>query len=308
MRSTRAPKTESGGQAALLPKEIEKVGVSPLKCQGIKTRLVRFIAENVAWQGRGRWIEPFLGSAVVLFNLAPPCAIVSDTNVHIIRFFRDIQSEALHEDKVRSYLVDAGRELSKHGQRYYNEIRERFNRHGGSFDFLFLNRSCYNGMMRFNRGGEFNVPFGHKPNRFRKAYITKIFNQIAWVRKLMRGKNWIFRVADWKNTVAEARSDDFVYMDPPYIGRHTGYYNSWTLEEAEQLSETARELPCGFALSMWKENRYRKNAHLENRWSGLCTKTQSHFYHVGPTEALRNAVVEALIVKPGYAAQGEGRQ
>jgi len=306
MRSTRTPKTESGGQTALLPKKIAKVGVSPLKCQGIKTRLVQFIADNIAWQGRGRWIEPFLGSAVVLFNLAPHRATVSDTNVHIIRFFRDIQCGALHEERVRTYLIDADRELRKHGQRYFNEIRERFNRDGGSLDFLFLNRSCYNGMMRFNRAGGFNVPFGHKPNRFRQAYVTKILNQIAWVRELIRGKDWIFRVADWKGTVAEARSDDFVYMDPPYIGRHTGYFNSWTLDEAEQLAESARELPCGFALSMWKENRYRKNSHLEEQWSGLCTRTHSHFYHVGPSEDLRNAMLEALIVKPGYAVRRRG--
>ncbi len=227
MRSTRTPKTESGGQTALLPKKIAKVGVSPLKCQGIKTRLVQFIADNIAWQGRGRWIEPFLGSAVVLFNLAPHRATVSDTNVHIIRFFRDIQCGALHEERVRTYLIDADRELRKHGQRYFNEIRERFNRDGGSLDFLFLNRSCYNGMMRFNRAGGFNVPFGHKPNRFRQAYVTKILNQIAWVRELIRGKDWIFRVADWKGTVAEARSDDFVYMDPPFSVRARRVFNEY---------------------------------------------------------------------------------
>jgi DNA adenine methylase len=57
---------------------------------------------------------------------------------------------------------------------------------------------------------------------------------------------------------------------------------------------------------MWKENRYRKNSHLEEQWSGLCTRTHSHFYHVGPSEDLRNAMLEALIVKPGYAVRRRG--
>jgi DNA adenine methylase len=114
----------------------------------------------------------------------------------------------------------------------------------------------------------------------------------------MRAKEWEFQATDWKKTLSEVRDEDFVYADPPYIGRYTDYYNGWSLEEAGRLAEAVRALPCGFAVSMWKENRYRKNGHLEAEWNGLCTKTYAHFYHVGPSELLRNPMIEALIVKP----------
>ncbi len=305
MRSIRAPQSEAGEQTAFLPKGIEKVIVSPIKCQGIKTRLVSFIAQSIAWNGRGRWIEPFLGSGVVLFNLAPRRALVSDTNYHIIRFFTDLQSGPLGEVEVRRYLTEAGKELSRYGQKFYNDVRDRFNRLGGSLEFLFLNRSCFNGVMRFNSRGEFNVPFGHKPNRFRSGFITKISNQVARVRRVMQGKKWLFRHADWRQTLSEAQAGDFVYADPPYIGRHTGYFNAWTNLDATQLARSVRRLRCGFAVSMWKENRYRRNLHLESHWSGLCEKNLNHFYHVGSRENLRNSMIEALVVDPCHLARSE---
>src|SRR5262249_11440711 len=184
----------------------------------------------------------------------------------------------------------------KHGADYYYEARDRFNEYGSSFDFLFLNRSCFNGVMRFNGRGKFNVPFGHKPHRFARGYITKIANQVDWAAKQMRSKDWEFRVAGWDETLSVAQPCDFVYLDPPYIGRHTDYYNSWDEVEAGRLASAAKNLPCGFALSMWLENRYRKNPHIEECWSGLELRICKHFYHVGSTESLRNEMDEALII------------
>jgi len=173
----------------LLPKKIAKTGVPPIKCQGIKTRLVPFIAGSVAWDGSGNWVEPFLGSGVVLFNVAPDRARVSDTNPHIIKFYRDLQSGKLRPENLRDYLTDSASRLEAGGQSYYNFVRDRFNKEGDSRDFIFLNRSCFNGLMRFNSKGGFNVPFGHKTERFRQAYITKIMNKVKWVLAVMRGKN-----------------------------------------------------------------------------------------------------------------------
>lgn len=59
---------------------------------------------------------------------------------------------------------------------YYYEVRDRFNESHDPYDFLFLNRSCFNGLMRFNRQHRYNVPYGHNDNRFSKAYVTKIVN------------------------------------------------------------------------------------------------------------------------------------
>ncbi|MCB1194104.1 MAG: Dam family site-specific DNA-(adenine-N6)-methyltransferase [Leptospiraceae bacterium] len=285
-----------------MPKKILSVGVPPIKCQGIKTKLVKFIAESILWKGKGKWIEPFLGSGVVLFNILPERAIVGDTNKHIIRVYSDIQNKKITASMVKDFLEENSIKLQKEGQDYYNFIRSRFNEKGEPLDLIFLNRSCFNGIMRFNSQGNYNVPFGHKPERFRKGYITKIINQIKWVSKILDSRDWQFLVADWRKTLSYADKNDFVYLDPPYIGRHTDYYNNWTLEEAIALSEYSKNLNCGYALSMWLENKYRKNDHVENYWNNLDVMSFTHFYHVGSTESLRNEMQEGLIIKPKYSS------
>ncbi len=289
----------------ILPMELAHTGVPPVKCQGIKTKLVPFILRNVLWNSgdRGRWIEPFLGSGVVALNLAPERAILTDSNEHIIRLYREIQGSAVTPFNVRERLEAETSRLALGGADYYYTVRDRFNRSPTSFDFLFLNRSCFNGVMRFNRKGQFNVPFGHKPERFSKAYITKIANQVSWARRQMQGKAWEIRVSDWKTALGCANAHDFVYIDPPYIGRHTDYYNSWKDADAEQLAEVTKSLPCGFAVSMWLENRHRYNAHVSDCWEGTDVRTMSHFYHVGSHESLRNSMDEALLIKPGHSAE-----
>jgi DNA adenine methylase len=283
-----------------LPRATKHVIVPPIKCQGIKTKLVKFILNNISWNGKGRWIEPFLGSGVVLFNVQPERALVNDINPHIIRLYQMIYDGSLSSEEVRVYLSAEGKKLLSNGEEYYYLVRERFNQTGNPLDFIFLNRSCFNGVMRFNSKGEFNVPFCRKPDRFRQAYVTKIVNQISRIQKIMRGKDWEFRVGDWRECLENVTADDFVYLDPPYLGRHTDYYQQWSENDAAELARLAQNLPCGFALSMWKENRYRLNEHLDRYWNGLIERTFTHFYYVGSTENLRNAMEEALLIKPGY--------
>lgn len=285
-----------------LPRTTKQVIVPPVKCQGIKTKLVQFILSNISWNGKGRWIEPFLGSGVVLFNVQPERALASDINPHIIRLYQMIYSGTLSAEEVGAYLTSEGKKLLSRGEDYYYAVRERFNRSGDPLDFIFLNRACFNGVMRFNSKGEFNVPFCRKPDRFRQAYVTKIVNQILQIRKVMQGRDWEFRVQDWRNALKNLTEDDFVYLDPPYIGRHTDYYQQWSEDDAADLAKITRELPCGFALSMWKENKYRYNQHIDLYWNGLVERTFNHFYHVGSTENLRNSMEEALLIKPGYEA------
>jgi len=293
-----------------LPVQLAHIGVPPIKCQGIKTKLVPFIFKSISWEPtpQSRWIEPFVGSGVVAFNLSPPRALLSDLNRHIIDLYRAIQSGALDAASLRDFLENEGEKLAKRGADHYYEIRDRFNEEGSPFDFIFLNRACFNGVMRFNRYGKFNVPFGHKPQRFARAYITKIVNQVAWAAKQMRGKDWEFRSTPWEEVFSEAGPNDFVYLDPPYIGRHTNYINDWPDSEAVYLAKAARKLPCGFALSMWLENRHRRNTHIDEHWSGLDLRVCSHFYHVGATENLRNEIDEALVIKPGFATPDRGKQ
>ena len=290
-----------------LPRHIAHVRVPPLKCQGIKVKLVPFITETVAWDGRGRWIEPFLGSGSVLFNARPERAIASDVNPHIIDLYQGIQSGVISAATVATFLCGEGQMLRQRGEQYYYYVRDRFNDTNDPLDFLFLNRSCFNGMVRFNKQGRFNVPFCKKIERFRPAYITKICNQVAWVACQMRNRNWTFQVADWRDTLRHVHSQDFVYLDPPYIGRSTDYYSHWTERDANELASAVKDLAATWAYSMWMKNRYRYNDHLTKHFSSYDVLTTEHFYHVGASESLRNAMTEALVISPGSASSSRPR-
>lgn len=268
-----------------------------IKCQGIKTKLVTQIIAAAGDGVEGRWIEPFCGSCVVALNLKPQRALLADTNIHIIKLYQAIQDKSITPAIVREYLEDEGCKLSKGGADYYYQVRERFNNNPQALDFLFLNRSCFNGVMRFNRYGKFNVPFGHKPNRFAQAYITKIVNQVRKFAEVLQGREWQFQVSDFRATLAKAEPVDVVYADPPYADRHVDYFNSWSDADEQDLVQLLKALRCRFILSTWHSNHYRENLAIQQHWQapGYYLQTAEHFYHVGATEDLRNAMREALI-------------
>jgi DNA adenine methylase len=102
--------------------------VPPIKCQGIKTKLVPFIEETINWdKQQGIWYEPFLGSGVVLFNVCPQRAVVGDRNQHIIDFYRSVQRHEITSESMREYLERESVMLRTGGAEYYYEVRDRFN-------------------------------------------------------------------------------------------------------------------------------------------------------------------------------------
>ncbi len=272
--------------------------VPPLKCQGIKTKLVPTLQTLIS-DIKGCWVEPFCGSCVVAFNLRPQKARLTDTNQHIIRFYQALQHGEITPAQVTDYLQQAGGQLSRYGADYYYEVRARFNQQPHPLDFLFLNRACFNGVMRFNQKGRFNVPFCHKPQRFAQAYITKITNQVKAVIHLLEGRDWQFEVADFRVSLAQARPEDMVYADPPYAGRHTDYFNHWTTQDESELIHRLKQLPCPFLLSTWQANRFRDNPSLEANWQtpGVQVVAIEHFYHVGAATTHRHPMVEAVVVR-----------
>lgn len=290
-----------------LPLTLNHVNAPPLKSQGIKTKLVPMIGESILWNPtiRGRWVEPFLGTGVVALNLAPPRALLCDLNPHTIRLLQDVQSGLINPRATREYLTREGALLSAKGESHYYEVRDRFNSEPNSHDFLFLNRTSFNGIIRFNRKGFFNTPFCHKPDRFDPSFLTRVVNQITWAARQMKGKDWQFKCQDWRETYAEVGPEDFVYLDPPYVGRNADYFSQWNEEHADALAESTQKLPCGYALSMWIRNTYRTNCHIDAKWPNHTTRLASHFYHVGSTESLRNEMIEGLLCKPGFCIESE---
>ena len=233
--------------------------VPPIKSQGIKTKLVPHIARLVPDGFSGTWIEPFMGTGAVAFNIAPTKALLCDTNPHLIRFYQSLADKSVTADSVQEYLEREGALLLERGEEHYYEVRDRFNHAGSPMDFLFLNRACFNGMMRFNRRGEFNVPFCRKPARFSKAYITKIVNQVRAVVQILDAKNFQFQCQDFERTIQAAKAGDIIYCDPPYIDRHADYFNAWTEHEERRLHKLLSATPAKFILSTWHHNDYRKN-------------------------------------------------
>ena len=274
-----------------------KILVPPIKCQGIKTKIVPFIKEKVARNENGIWIEPFVGTGVVAFNIAPQNALLCDKNKYIIALYQGIQNGTITSQAVREFLEYHGAILEQQGALYYKKMRESFNQNGDPLYFLFLNRSDFNGMIRFNRRGEFNVPFCQKPNRFSKSYITKICNQVENAASVMRGKSWEFKCCAWQEAFEKATESDYIYLDPPYIGRDTSYVGEWPESEAIQLAEYAHKTLANVCLSMWKENEFRRNDHLFDYWSDFTWHEQEHFYHIGAKESNRHPMIEVLAIK-----------
>ncbi len=269
-----------------------KVSVPPIKSQGIKTKLVPCI---VPPKFDGLWIEPFMGTGVVAFNTAPRKALLCDTNPHLINFYQEIKDGKITPEIVRKYLNNEGAKLLEIGEDHYYSIRVRFNESHNPLDFLFLNRSGFNGMIRFNRKGGFNIPFCKKPTRFAQAYVTKIVNQVTAVSQVIKFKEFEFKCQSFEKTIKNCTSNDIVYCDPPYIGRHTDYFNGWNEDLEQLLHSELDKIPGKFILSTWHHNDFRSNEYIDTLWSGYNILTREHFYHVGGQEKNRNPMIEAII-------------
>ncbi len=276
--------------------------VTPIKTQGKKTKLLERIQVQVNTNNM-LYVEPFLGSGEVLFNLNPDRAYVSDNNVHIINFYKNIQNGTIDSKKVRDFLEYHGSKLKEIGKDYYYQIRDEFNKNHDSLYFLFLNRSCFNGVMRFNRKGEFNVPFCNKPDRFAKALITKICNQVDSVKQIIdsHGENWVFECSDWKDTVDKFSDNvsNIFYFDPPYVARNATYFDEWTQEKNDEFFNIIKSIKGKFVLSNWYENSFRKNDSLINCFNEneFTFDFIDHFYYVGGEEKNRNSICECLVIK-----------
>lgn len=155
-----------------------------------------------------RYIEPFLGGGSVFFHLQPRSAVLSDANEHLIETYIQIR------DDTESIVSKLSEHQCKHSKEYYYEVRNK--KHDSPTDraaqFLYLNRTCWNGLYRVNLKGVFNVPIGTKNTVVLK---TDDFHKVAEALK-----NSKLLVQDFEKTMAGAREGDFVYVDPPYTVNH----------------------------------------------------------------------------------------
>ena len=121
--------------------------------------------------------------------------------------------------------------------------------------------------------------------------------------ELFQKYDWSFICQSFEETISMAKKNDFIYCDPPYIGRHVDYYDSWNEQAEISLHKLLVDSNARFMLSTWDHNDYRQNDYIALVW-GDCEKiTQEHFYHVGAKEKNRNPVIEALLTN--YTVNGK---
>ncbi|WP_422033633.1 DNA adenine methylase [Reyranella sp.] len=154
------------------------------------------------------YLEPFLGSGAVFFHLRPKNAVLSDKNSALINVYQQIRCnwQAVHRALSRHQKC--------HSKQYYYEERRRRHRlaHEEAAQFLYLNRTCWNGLYRVNLRGQFNVPIGTKSS------VILDTDDFAGASNLLRDVN--LEVSDFEKTVDMARLNDFLFVDPPYTTRH----------------------------------------------------------------------------------------
>ena len=277
--------------------------IPPIKSQGIKTKLVPWINDIISQSGldlcKANWVEPFFGTGVVGLNAqVGGLRIVGDSNPHIINFYNGIKDGVITSFNMREYLEREGAVLAsadEEGYAHYRDVRDRFNKEHSPFDFIFLSRAGFNGMMRFNKKGEWNIPFCKKPDRFAPAYVTKICNQVANVQRVIQRYQWEFCNQNFMETIKRAKEGDIIYCDPPYYGRYVDYYNGWSLDDEKALFDALKHTPAHFILSTWHHNEFRKNDMMERFWNEFNVATQEHFYHGGGHRENRHPMVEALV-------------
>ena len=185
--------------------------IPPIKIQGKKTKLVRKIMEIAdeilnEHPEIDTWVEPFLGSGVVAFNCPDRIkkVVVNDINPHIIKCYKGVAEGVITSEGIREAFEIHSRNLLRDGVEYYNEIRDRFNRSFGSMDFLFLTRTGYNGVMRFNGSGKWNIPFCKLNNRLSRNVIEDLAESVNELSRLFKSKEFTFYNKSFESVIESA--------------------------------------------------------------------------------------------------------
>ncbi len=232
-------------QQELLASDMSKKEAFPfLKWAGGKSQLLSKLAKYFPSEFK-RYFEPFLGGGAVYFHLQPKRAILSDANFELINVYRVIANNI---EQLILKLSSMQRESLTEESYYYirDQDPQKMSEINRAARFIFLNKTCYNGLYRVNKDGEFNVPFG----KYDK--MPRLFDASN-----LRGASLSLRstriVPGYYNVVLQqfrAGEGDFVYLDPPYAVENgngfTGYTKelfSWSEQErlAKEFSALARK-------------------------------------------------------------------
>jgi len=177
--------------------------------------------------GCKRYMEPFLGSGAVYFYLKPTKAVLSDSNQELINAYKCIRDFPDIIDRRLKYLH------KRHGEKLYYKMRNKTPKTdvGKAIRFIYLNRTCFNGIYRVNLKGEFNVPMGSKSIvQYPAGYLDSLSRLLKYAT---------LKVNDFENTIDMAGDGDFLFVDPPYTVKHNNNnfikYNAHLFSWADQV-------------------------------------------------------------------------
>ncbi len=201
-----------------------------------------------------RYLEPFVGSGAVFFYIIqkfnPSEIIISDINEELINAYETIRGD------VERLIIELKQHKEYHmveGKKYYLTIRATNPKELPSLEraarFIYLNKTCFNGLYRVNSKGKFNVPMGS----YKNPDIVQE-DRLRLVSELL--KNVTIKVMSFEKVVNLANKGDFIYFDPPYYplkkGKSFTTYTKDTFleEEQKQLAEVFKKLDDNGCLVM----------------------------------------------------------
>ena len=177
------------------------------------------------------YYEPFVGGGSFSYFNADHRCFCSDTNKHLIGMWKIIQEEP---DFLFYTYGQYWQNFKRIGKDYYFEIRKQFNQDSDPYKFFFLTRTSVNGLIRFNKKGEFNASCGYGRNGIQPKTLKPILED--WHSKV---KNFEYSNVSYKDITPTSK--DFVFCDPPYEGRNEMYQGEFNYSEFENWLEVLNE-------------------------------------------------------------------
>lgn len=222
---------------------INRLVVPVVKWAGGKRQIIDHIERYIPKKFT-TYFEPFLGGGAVLFSLQPKKAVVCDINSELINLYEVIKTD------VEELIKDL--QQHRNEEQYFYEIREldrdkekylQLSPIQRASRIVYLNKTCYNGLFRVNKAGEFNAPFGNYKN-------PNIVNEITLraVSSYFNKAQITFLCTDFEEALKSVKKGSFIYLDPPYdpvsdTSSFTGYdKGGFNREEQVRLKETCDQL------------------------------------------------------------------
>lgn len=225
----------------LRPALRDSVAGPVVKWVGGKTKLLPELLARMP-ERFARYFEPFAGGAALFFRVAPERAVLADSNPDLIGLYTCLARD------VAGVIRRLEHHRAAHCEAHYYATRTRWNDREQSWSsadraatFIYLNKTCFNGLWRVNRTGAFNVPIG----RYTDPPIC-VPDALRAASAVLAGA--VLRCGDYRAAVADARRGDLVYFDPPYDPvAPTANFTSYTTDafgavDQRALADTARAL------------------------------------------------------------------